>query len=107
MTRRAQVAAAKLARKTITVIEERGWCKHTNIDKQGRVCLLGAINIARGVEPHDDNEWTPAGNTLYNAIQTEVNNYVTLWNDDKERRKGHVLRVLKTVADKLQAGEYE
>ncbi len=43
--------ATELVERAIEIINERGWCQHTEVDEDGRVCLDEALGLAMSTYP--------------------------------------------------------
>jgi hypothetical protein len=91
------VTPGDVLRKARQLIVERGWCQGQPEDVDGRLCAIGAINLAAGMRPREgspaawDARWF-----LQCVIGTE--NGVTPWNDHPHRRAGDVLKAIETAA---------
>lgn len=80
------------------VIEECGWCQGAYSMMDGRVCAIGAIKVAIGLSPDDDEEDTAfviARRAMSDALGVQ---FVHEWNDDEKRTKEEVTAKLRAVA---------
>jgi hypothetical protein len=102
-----------LAVAAVQVLIERDWCRGQFSDSDGKVCLLGAINMAAygSAEPHDDadNYGTPAveaiAQAMYNMGITTKHEFIGgpagalyAWNDSPHRKAVEVAAALMRVA---------
>jgi hypothetical protein len=70
---------------------ERGWCQDSLLEKNGEVCLLGAL----GYQCSSDHALTPAARAIAQVLRlVHTSGSIALWNDDPRRTKAEVLAVL-------------
>lgn len=73
-------------------IRDHGWCQHVTRDRQGRVCLSGALY--RNAEEPD---YTNAAYAVYALIKENL----AEWNDTPGRTEQEVIAVLEKAAEAL------
>ena len=87
------------------IIRERGWCRSEPIDKDGCVCLVGALWLVCGGEvetrqgghPYINRRWLNHS-TYHPARQRLTEKTVvdpSLWNDQSGRTVDEVLKLLE------------
>lgn len=111
---------AEVARKAATIMSERGHCKHTLEDEEGRVCYAGAIAIA--INGRSRWQGTPEEGVLYVAVNDEAQkiliergyetdySYIgsfiqrdpVAFNNDERITGEDVISLLKETAEKLE-----
>jgi hypothetical protein len=79
-------AAAVLMQKALTVLDERGWTKVRFKNRQGNVCILGALRVADGGKArwplHRSPVYRQAVARLNGLAQERGHNRATFFNDD-------------------------
>lgn len=91
--------ASKLLLKAAAVIEDRGWCQWSYESLDGRVCLLGALKVAAGGSPNDDEDEDSVVGIAKRAMAGAVGKvFVHSWNDHPNRTKEEVVAKLRAVA---------
>ncbi|SRR5258706_12465283 len=75
--------------KAIEVIEQRGWCQGRLMDNQGKLCIVGAIQMTNA--PYNTKNY--ALRLLHRTLGLAGH-----WNDAPERTKGEVIAKLKEIA---------
>lgn len=100
----------RMIKRTIKVLEERGWTQHIEEDNEGKMCLLGALNVAATgeAEPRATLLTSEYNNTLIDIgnsvapmdmrseyLNDEAREQIAHWNDRKSRRKSDVINKLK------------
>jgi hypothetical protein len=79
-------AAALLMQKALTVLDERGWTKVRFKNRQGNVCLLGALRVADGGQArwplHRSPIYRQAVARLNGLAQERGHSRATFFNDD-------------------------
>ena len=88
--------ASKLLLKAADLIEERGWCQNTYTSPKGRLCILGALKTAQGVEfVGESNPTVLQASKRFGAV---VGGRTYQWNDVPGRTKEEVVAKLRAVA---------
>jgi hypothetical protein len=95
---------ANLVAKARGLLIERGWCQNDAEDKKGRLCAVGSINVAAGVQVNGDLSlnsksewvrWSGAHDIVRDALrllrELPIPVYLAQWNDQHGRKKEHVL----------------
>lgn len=80
------------------LIEQRGWCQNSLQDFKGRMCSIGAIQMAES----NAKMTTQAAVKLSNYIQKmNIDRWglVANWNDAKGRSKEEVVATIRAAAD--------
>lgn len=91
--------ASLLLLKTAGVIEERGWCQNSYGDKQGRLCILGAMRVALKLPLRDFcGAIPPAGDEAMDRLSRHIGNRPHKWNDAQGRTQAEVVAKLRAVA---------
>ncbi len=98
---------ARLLEAAALELEVRGWCQQNSEDDQGRVCAIGALKAAVGIDPaasfgHEDiacvhEVW---GNTDW--YEPELN--IVEFNDSPDRDAADVAFVLRWRAAEVRDG---
>lgn len=60
-------------------LKERGWCKGAAIERDGRVCVLGAAGVATGAMEENYGSLSP--NDRFNAIVSALNSLMPGYNE--------------------------
>jgi hypothetical protein len=85
-------------RRTKEVLLERGWCQNALEDAWGRVCLVGAFDVATSGDvrmgPH---RWTEDVLDAYDAIAGRCAGPWNCWNNAPERTFEEVVALLDEV----------
>ena len=89
---------AQILRDARRVIEEFGWCQGQYHTPDGRVCLIGAINVADGHSPDSAFRSMAATQAL-----GSLGIILPLWNDEVGRTESEVADLLSGAADKWEA----
>lgn len=76
-------------------IERHGWCQGKMIDKDGRVCVVGALASVITAIPAIR---APRIKVAQQALVSQLRMPVTIWNDQPGNTQEKVLKLLKTVA---------
>jgi hypothetical protein len=78
--------ATLLMQKALSVLDERGWTKVRFMNRQGNVCLLGALRVADGGQArwplHRSPAYRQAVARLNRLAQERGHNRATFFNDD-------------------------
>jgi hypothetical protein len=92
MTAPVTTAVRALRLKAAEIIEQRGWCQGYYCTRDGAVCVLGALNVAAGLDAED-----VSGCDLIDDAINEVFGYESAanWNDAISRTKAEVLARLR------------
>lgn len=81
-------------------IRERGWCQRAFEELDGRVCLLGAVNLAcTSCADHSNS----VAYKFRTHLKYELFDDPATWNDDPMRTKEEVLAVLRRIAEGKRA----
>jgi hypothetical protein len=79
-------APVLLMQRALGVLDERGWTKVRFMNRQGNVCLLGALRVADGGQArwplHRSPAYRQAVARLNRLAQERGHNRVTFFNDD-------------------------
>jgi hypothetical protein len=73
------------------ILLERGWCRQIRMDADGRVCLVGAIEVAM----HGSVRFNHTHGNTYKAADDILGPFgirdAAEWNDDPSRTKAEVI----------------
>lgn len=95
-----------VAARAVEVLKERGWHQGAFAadlsDPQCALCLVGAINVAAGLPPEDNDDFGaddsgPAWDVI-ERVEHLVHHNAGWWNDLPERTAAQVVEVLAKVA---------
>lgn len=85
--------------KAAEVIEERGWCQRAFQQRDGSVCLIGALSVVlTGAATADSAALKPYRDTVASlGFMTDIGGFMSAvaWNDAPERTKEEVLARLR------------
>jgi hypothetical protein len=84
----------KLFLKAAALIEDRGLARGVAQDSRGRLCIVGALNLAHGGEAHDSS--CPL--RTFERFQDATGQMLRTWNDQRGRTKEEVVAKLRAVA---------
>ena len=88
---------SQVLRKAARILRRRGWCRNT-FGKNGRLCALGAINVAAGF-PHNDWEVCMTASLAGRAAQKLRRSVgvlqLSMWNDDPKRTGREVVAAMQ------------
>ena len=110
---------AAVLRRAAGIVRERGWCRGTQQDELGRVCALGALNIALsghvysfrgpfrldGWQPSNHPGMDAACHALYEAIGDDTFWCIPHWNNQPGRTADEVAQMLDRAALLADRGE--
>lgn len=82
------------------VIETRGWCQRAWEDPEGKVCLLGAINVADQLI--HNGRLSSVGEEATTAVRRHLNGFTLIWNDWPGRTEFEVIDALRLTAKDLR-----
>lgn len=89
--------------KAADLIEQRGWVRGALIDAHNRMCIRGAINMARTGDPvgwdthAEDRAVAEFLNLPEITFQSRAND-LAIWNNKKERKQEEVIAALRGAA---------
>jgi hypothetical protein len=96
---------AEALRKAANIMKKKGHAKHELEDKQGRVCLLGAINMALFGRPasfgdkRSDSLLSHVAAYLSRKLGKRVTDFGAVdWNNDRQRKGEEVIAALRGTA---------
>jgi hypothetical protein len=98
------------AQEAITEINARGWCQYTTTDREGRVCIGGALNLAMTGKTALMSH-VPWAATLAKIIDEQYpetqlyetpTDLVVNWNDDEDRTKDQIIAALEKLATETE-----
>ncbi len=103
---------AELYRAAAGIIEAHGWCQGHRMDDAGRVCVLGAIEVAAGQANGSKADWDAAKRPISDYLRGELRRLgvatstgpvapVPRWNYLVCQSGGEAAAMLRTVADLL------
>ena len=102
---------AEILRRAIGVLDERGWTRGVWIDRDGSVCLLGAVGVA-AVEAGRTNSYYGSIGAHYvdrvvmqadKLLGFETCGKAHVFNDSRARDVSHVKRALAALAARAEA----
>lgn len=95
---------SEICDKAIKVLKKRGWYQGGFSDgtPNGPVCIIGAINVARGVPPSGSGVMS-FPYVVRVEIELQIWESIASWNDSKGRKLEDVLKLLKTCSKSLKA----
>lgn len=102
-------AVAELAHRTIDVLQERGHTKGIYEELDGKVCFIGAMRIASGVDPGElpliGSEVDAVYHTLWLVVEEIIGNEdsISSWNDQPETTVEDVILILKHAKERAMA----
>ena len=83
------------------IIEQRGWCQNNMMDPEGRVCLLGALNMSSsGARIQVWDHVSPVIDDLAKYLGVSI---IVTWNDEVGRTQFEVVNVLRKRAAEVSA----
>lgn len=90
--------------RAIKVLRARGWVRGTLMDRSGRVCAMGALNVAYSGEVHIQ---CPMELVYYitdvMAAKTGYHISIQVYNDRYARSAEDVIDILQCAADRLRS----
>jgi hypothetical protein len=78
------------------ILRERGHCKRTFVDEQGRCCAVGALGEVVGVSKEEIDK------ALKHLRSTLGVPNVAVWNDEEARTADEVIKALEKAAEVSQ-----
>jgi hypothetical protein len=106
--------AADIALRAADLISERGHCKHTSQDDEGRLCFSGAVKTALGENPYYafDPTWFNSADPcreekisffieIFSAAHRILGILPVDYNDDPQTSGEDVILLLKRIAEEL------
>lgn len=93
---------SELLREAATIISERGMCRNTLLrESDGRVCLIGALNIA-----HHGNPLFSTNDRVFTQLRLRLNKFIRMdpadWNNTKAKDTDDVVHMLKLAAEHFE-----
>src|ERR1700743_232556 len=86
--------------RAIQVINERGHTKYRYEDRDGGVCMKGALHVA--LTGRSESCWLPQG--VYELLQTATGSRgIVAWNDEPGRPADDVFHAFKRAAELAEA----
>lgn len=101
-----EMTPADLLEKGADLLEVHGWGQGLYMDKEGRMCAVGALRRADSVASNNGANRTDAyygaRSALNRATEAASGHSVTEWNDVEGRTAGEVIDLLKHTAKDLR-----
>lgn len=91
--------ASRLLLRAADIIESHGWCQNSYTSAGGKLCLLGAVKVARGLTPEDAEDTEALVERACERVYVSLGlRRVHIWNDEPGRTKEEVIAKLRSVA---------
>jgi len=102
---------AEILRRAIGVLDERGWTRGVWIDRDGSVCLLGAVGVAAVEAGRKHRYYEAIGARHVDQVVLQADSLLGfetcgkahVFNDSRARDVSHVKRALAVLAARAEA----